>query len=239
MKVYGIILLHILILAFTYLAGCRSTVEPHSMQPGEGYPLTNDISEIKSILKHRCIDTIDFKKGQVIADIGAGNGYIEAMLAMFNDSLTFYIQDIDPSVCNESEVRKVFDFYEEVNGRSFTCSFKTVIGTDARTNLPDNTFDKILMLWTYSYLKDPILFIEDIKTSLKDDGLFYVVNPGIEESEDTGQLRKETGWNVSPLEKQVDDIISCGFSLIRIARNYDAGEYNEPVIMIFRKTNTR
>ena len=238
MRVAMRIMLYIVILAVTPIIGCKSTVEPHSMQPTEGYPFTTDINEIKSILKHRCIDTIDLKNGQVIADIGAGNGYIEAMLAMFNDSITFYIQDIDTTVCNETEVNKVLNYYEEVNGKPFTCKFITVNGNDTDTNLPDDTFDKILMLWTYSYLKDPISFIKDIKGNLKDDGLFYVINPRIEESEHTKSLREETGWNASTMEEQIDDITSCGFSLIRIARNYDAGEYQEPVIMIFRKTIT-
>ena len=123
MRVARRIMLYILMLVLTPIIGCKSTVEPHSMQPTEGYPFTTDINEIKSILKHKCIDTIDFKNGQVIADIGAGNGYIEAMLAMFNDSLTFYIQDIDTTVCNETEVNKVLNFYEEVNGKPFTSKF--------------------------------------------------------------------------------------------------------------------
>ena len=218
------------------MPGCKSPVEIHSMQPTEGYPFTTNIHEIRNILKFRCIDTVNFKNGQVIADIGAGNGYIEAMLAIFNDSLTFYIQDIDTTVCNESEVKKVIDFYEEVNGKAFTSKFITITGSDTDTKLPDDTFDKILMLWTYSYLKEPLSFINDVRKNLKDDGVFYVINPEIEESEHIKSLREETGWNASTLEKQIDDIISCGFSLVRIARNHDAGEYNEPIIMIFRKT---
>ena len=229
--------LNILVFAILTLSACKSTVESDSMQPAEGYPFTSDLEEIHDILKFRCIDTIDFKSGQVIADIGAGNGYIEAMLAMFNDSLTFYIQDIDISVCNESELSKVLDFYQEVNGKPFTSKFIIVNGSDTDTNLPDDTFDKILMLWTYSYLKEPIRFISDIRKNLKDDGLFYVINPEIEENDYTKSLRKETGWNVSTMEKQIDDIISCGFRLVRISKNYDAGDYQEPVIMIFRKAN--
>ncbi len=231
------VLLCLYLLASLIILGCQPTVETHSMQPTEGYPFTKDIDEIKDLLKSKCLDTISFESGEVIADIGAGNGYIEAMLAMFNDSLTFYIQDIDTSVCNESEVAKVFKFYEEVNGKPFTSKFLTVNGSDTDTNLPDDTFDKILMLWTYSYLKEPVKFINDIKENLKDDGLFYVINPGIEETDYTKSLREETGWNVSILEKQIDDIINCGFNLVRIARNYNEGNYNEPVIMIFRKNN--
>ena len=80
---------------------CSTSDDPKSIQPTDGYPFTTDMEEIKGILKYRGIDTITFRRGEIIADIGAGNGYIEAILSMFHDSLTFYIQDIDTSVCNE------------------------------------------------------------------------------------------------------------------------------------------
>jgi len=220
------------------LLGCKSPDEPLSMQPFDGYPLLSNLEEIKSTLKFKCVDTIDFKKGQVIADIGAGNGYLEAMLSMFYDSLTFYIQDIDPVVCNQVAIDKVLDFYQEVNGKPFTNRFIVVNGTDTETNLPYKTFDKIMMLWTYTYLKDPKVFIKDIRNNLKDDGLFYVINPQQEEDEYLKSLRQKYGWNASPLEKQISDIIDCGFTLIRISRNYDSGDYHDPIIMIFRKTPT-
>ena len=63
------------------------------------------------------------------------------------------------TVCNPNTIQEVMDFYQEVNGRPFTNRFITVNGTDTDTNLPDHTFDKILMLWTYQYLKNPREFI--------------------------------------------------------------------------------
>ena len=220
------------------LLACNSTVETESMQPTDGYPFISDLDEIHKTLEFRCLDTIEFKSGQIIADIGAGNGYIEAMLSIFHDSLTFYIQDIDSAICNEAEIGKVIDFYQEVNGKPFTNKFIVVNGTDTETNLPVDTFDKILMLWTYHYLKEPIIFINDIRNNLKDDGLLYVINPEIEEDDYTKSLRQKYNWNISPLEKQIDDIISCGFQLIKISRNYNAGDNNGPIILIFRKTIT-
>ena len=214
---------------------CSTSGDPSSMQPIDGYPLITNTEEIKGILKYRGIDTISFRRGEIIADIGAGNGYIEAMLSMFHDSLTFYIQDIDTSVCNELTIKEVVDFYQGVNGRPFTNRFIVVNGTDTETNLPDSTFDKILMMWTYSYLKKPKVFIKDVRDNLKDDGLFYVINPQQDEDDYTKSLRQKYGWNESPLEKQISDIIDCGFELMRINRNYDVDGYNQPFIMIFKK----
>jgi protein-L-isoaspartate O-methyltransferase len=215
---------------------CYYTDDNGSMQPTEGYPFLTDIEEIKGILKHRGIDTIFFRPGEFVADIGGGNGFIEAMLSMFHDSLTFYIQDIDSSVCNGDIIKEVVAFYQDVNGKPFTNRFVTVNGTDTETKLPKNTFDKIFMMWTYSYLKYPKVFISDVRNDLRDDGLFYVINPAVEESEYTNTLREKYGWNVSPLEKQINDIIDCGFELRQIRKNYEAGEYNQPIIMVFHKT---
>lgn len=226
-------------ICFLSLTDCKTADDSISMQPDDGYPFVTSLDEIAAILKHRCVDTIKFRKGEVIADIGAGNGYIEAMLSIYNDGLSFYIQDIDKSVCNQNAINKVVDFYQEVKGRPFTNRFIVVNGTDTDTNLPDNTFDKILMLWTYQYLKEPQIFIKDVRANLKDNGLLYIINPQQDEDEYASSLRQKYGWNSSPIEKQITDIINCGFELRRISRNYDVDGYNKPYIMVFKKKLSR
>lgn len=62
------------------------------MQPYDGCPTLASREEIRQVIMNKCVDTIRFQKGEIIADIGAGNGYLEAMLSMVHDSLTFYIQ---------------------------------------------------------------------------------------------------------------------------------------------------
>ena len=220
-------------LSLLSLLGCTTPDDSGSMQPYDGYPYVTSLEEIKDILKHRCVDTIKFRCGEIIADIGAGNGYIEAMLSIYNDSLTFYIQDIDTLVCNQRTVNEVVDFYQEVNGSPFTNKFIVVNGTDINTNLPDSTFDKILMIRTYPYLKEPRKFIMDVRENLKNDGLLYVINPQSDDYEYLNTIRQKYGWNASPLEKEISDIIDCGFELKRISRNYEG--YEQPYIMVFKK----
>jgi len=224
-------------LLFLILFACNPPGDSGSMQPIDGYPFLTSKEEIKKTLEYRGVGTIEFKKGEIIADIGAGNGYIEAMLSIYNDSLTFYIQDIDTSVCNQLTINEVVNFYQEVNGRPFTNEFIVVNGTDTDTNLPDSIFDKILMLRTYQYLKEPRKFITDVRENLKNDGLFYVINPQSDDYEYLNSLRQKYGWNASPLEKEITDIIDCGFELLRISRNYDG--YEQPFIMVFKKKLTK
>jgi hypothetical protein len=232
MKNYIILIL--IIIAFCF-SGCNNKNKPDSdsMQPTEGYPWVDNIDIIKQILEAKGLDTIDFKKGEIIADIGAGNGYLEAMLSLFNDSLTFYIQDVDSIVCNQKTIDSTVIFYQRIHKQQFTNRFYAINGTDIKANLPDNiVFDKILMLWTYQYLKNPKIIITDLWQKLKTNGLMYIVNPNI--SSDTGsKLTAKYGWNASPIEKQISDIIQCNFELINISRNIISSE--KPYIMIFRK----
>jgi hypothetical protein len=213
------------------LTNCKN-INSVSMKPFDGYLLIASKKEIIKSLKDKCVDTINFKKGEIVADIGAANGSIEAMLSMFHDSLTFYIQDIDTTVCNQKIINDVVKRYQTLNGRPFTNKFIVIKGADNETNLPDNTFNKILMLWTYEYFKNPKSIMKDLRLKLRNNGLMYIINPGID-NEEGKVLTAEHGWNASPLERQISDIIDCGFELIRLSRNYESPE--SPYIMIFKK----
>jgi SAM-dependent methyltransferase len=227
----------ILIITFFFLnlLSCKSPAKKESMQPYEGYPLIGNIDTIKQTLAGRCLDTIRFIKGETIADIGAGNGYLEGMLSVFNDSLTFYIQDIDTSVCNQRAVDRVVDFYKKIIIRPFTCRFFVVNGSDIESNLPDKTFDKILILYTYQYFKYPKIFITDLKQKLKPHGRLYLVNPDVDH-ESSDSLKAVNGWNASPIEEEINDMLLCGFELISISRNYKDVD-NTPYIMVFKLKN--
>ena len=202
------------------------------MQPYDGYPLLSSKEEVQEHLKGRCIDTIRFKPAETVADIGAGNGYIESMLSIFHDSLTFYIQDIDSTVCNQKTINEAVTFYQNVKGQPILNKFIIVIGSDNETNLPNDTFDKILMLWTYPYFKNPKAIMTDLKLKLKNDGLLYIINPNLD-FETSKQLTLDHGWNASTLEKQISDILGCGFELIQISRNNYCCE--NPYILVFKK----
>ncbi|MBN2165634.1 MAG: hypothetical protein JW717_05105, partial [Marinilabiliaceae bacterium] len=118
---------------FCILVNCKNNHDninsDYSMQPIDGYPFLNSKEEVLEHLKGRCIDTIGFKSGETVADIGAGNGYIESMLSIFHDSLTFYIQDIDSSVCNQKNINEAVTFYQNVKGQPILNKFIIVTGS--------------------------------------------------------------------------------------------------------------
>jgi SAM-dependent methyltransferase len=224
-------------LALICILYCKNPPREDSMQPYAGYPLFANQDSIKQELSSHCFDTINFKNGQIIADIGAGNGYLEGMLSLFFDSLIFYIQDIDTSICNQPAVNNVADFYKNLKKGPFNNKFIAVNGTDSSTNLPDNICDKIFMINTYQYIKKPKAFILDVKKKLKNDGFFYVINPQYGDYDDLDRQRNEYGWNASPLETEISEIINCGFELINISRKITDGKFYDPYFMLFKKRN--
>jgi ubiquinone/menaquinone biosynthesis C-methylase UbiE len=206
------------------------------MQNLRGYPLIGNSHSIKKRLKQKCLDTINFKNGEIIADVGAGNGYLEGMLSLFHDSLTFYIQDIDTTICNQKSVDKVVEFYKRLKRKPFTNNFYVVNGSDFETNLPDDTFNKIFMISSYRFLKYPQVFISDLKQKLKPDGLLYIIDSSIQNSDFVKSLRAEYGWNMSSIGKEITDIIGCGFELIGLSKyHYKKADNVNPYIMVFKK----
>jgi SAM-dependent methyltransferase len=230
----------LLILLIFALTNCHNNSNNNSgtdsMQPFEGYPVTHNLEEIRLIIKSKCLDTITFKKGEIIADIGAGKGTMVALLSIFHDSLTFYIQDIDTLVCNQTAFNEVIQHYQKVRGKPFTNQFNIVHGTDRETNLPDDTFDKIFILWTYQYFKEPKAIMSDLRLKLKENGLVYMVNPDVDIETSREHLLKH-GWNASPIERQISGILECDFELIRFTRNYESSE--TPYMIVFKKKNLK
>ena len=88
------------------------------------------------------------------------------------------------------------------------------------------------MLWTYQYFKNPEAIMTDLRLKLKSDGLIYIINPNID-YEYSIQLITKQGWNASPIEKEISDILACGFELIQISRNNYCCE--NPYILVFKK----
>jgi SAM-dependent methyltransferase len=220
----------ILLVIYYCLSGCGN--KKVSMQPYDSYRLITSEEMINKVLNDKCIDTINFVPGDTIADIGAGDGRVEAMLSVLHDSLTFYVQDIDTSVCNQDTINNVISYFQGITQRTIKNKFIIVVGSDDKTNLPDKTFDKILMLWTYPYFKNPRAIMTDLKLKLKNDGLLYIVNPD-HDYESGKQQTLEYGWNASPLDKEITNTIECGFELIKLSRNYEDPE--NPYIMVFKK----
>jgi len=126
--------------------------------------------------KKELVEFFDFKKGDVIADIGAGEGKYEGAFSLLFDSLTFYIQEIDAKLLNQKKFNKIIEHYSKIKKSPLTNKFYLCLGTEKTTNLPDTIFDKIIILSAIHEFAFMDKMIEDIARKLKPNGEIYIVD---------------------------------------------------------------
>ncbi len=117
----------------------------------------------------------DCKKGETIASVGASDGYVEAQIATFIDSINWYIQDIDTACLNKKELNNVIAYHEKLKGSKIIGNFSLVIGDVHKTHLPENIFDRILLANVYHELSDRKNMMTDIYKNLKPDGVVVIM----------------------------------------------------------------
>jgi SAM-dependent methyltransferase len=125
-------------------------------------------------MQQKEIGLYDFKSGQTIASIGAQCCHWEAAYAATIDSVTFYLEDIDSSKFKKSQVEFAWNYYATLRGRPMTCDYKMILGDERSTSLPENTFDKILIINSFHEFTFQAEMLADIKKKLKPDGILYI-----------------------------------------------------------------
>src|SRR5690606_31049118 len=97
-------------------------------------------------------------------------------MAVYLDSVTFYLQDIDESCLNEENLKKVLNYYSKLRGTRVdqTNDFHIAIGTKTQTNLPRNSIDVMYSNATYHVLSDPDAILADLFQSLKKEGTLSI-----------------------------------------------------------------
>lgn len=116
----------------------------------------------------------DFRKGEMIAEVGAGDGVNIGGFGLLADSNTFYVQDIDTKVLNAENWNKVYKKFNKA-GILSKHQFNLVIGDEKSTHLPDSSFDKIIMISSFHEFSFMDEMIVDIKSKLKKGGRVYIL----------------------------------------------------------------
>jgi tetratricopeptide (TPR) repeat protein len=114
------------------------------------------------------------KKGEKIAEVGAASGWVLGALSVFTDSITYYVQDIDPHYSNQEQMDKMVAHYSHVRGTPQTNSFYFVLGDMQSTHLPDNTFDKVLINNSFHEMTKADEMIADMKKKLVPGGVIVI-----------------------------------------------------------------
>lgn len=126
--------------------------------------------------KKQLLDFMDIKKGDVIAEVGAANGWNLGVLSTVYDSVTFYAEDINTKDLNQRSFDRTISYYKKKRTTKQTNNFKWVIGTLTTTNLPQGTFDKILLIDAFHDFNKKDDMIEDVAKKLKPGGKIYILD---------------------------------------------------------------
>ena len=114
------------------------------------------------------MDRAKIAPGMTVADIGAGEGYYTIRLAArVGAKGRVLAQDIIPAVRDGLAQRVARERLQNVSVR---------LGEPDDPKLPENSFDRILMVHMYHEIAEPYEFLWRLRPSLKPDGLVVVVD---------------------------------------------------------------
>lgn len=119
----------------------------------------------------KILAAIGVKPGMTVADVGAGRGYFTFRLAdCVGPEGKVYATDID-----EKLLKSIQDRIQEEGIQNIV----TILGDEDDPGLPEGQIDIILMVHVFHIIihnQDPLLFLENIRSSLKPEGSLAIVH---------------------------------------------------------------
>jgi tRNA A58 N-methylase Trm61 len=110
----------------------------------------------------KALDALNLKPGMVVADIGAGVGYMSLRLARrVGPSGKVYANDLQP---------EMLDRLRQNAAQARITNVATVLGDVADPKLPVNTMDLVLLVDVYHEFSQPQQMLRKIRETLKPDG---------------------------------------------------------------------
>ena len=164
----------------------------------------------------KVMDLAGIRPGMTVADIGAGEGYYTIRLAKrVGAEGRVLAQDIVPAVRDALAERVSRERLEDVSVR---------LGTPSDPKLPDDSFDRVLMVHMYHEIAQPYEFLWRLRPSLRPDGLGVVVD-----------ANRSTGNHGTPPALLRCEFAAVGYAPVSFQELPSAGGY----FATFRATGAR
>lgn len=112
------------------------------------------------------IDALNLEPTDVVADIGAGTGYMSFRMATQVPEGKVLAVDIQP------EMLEMLEFFQEINQIE---NVETILGSPDNPNLPEDSVDLVLMVDAYHEFEYPYEMMQAIVRSLKPNGRAVLV----------------------------------------------------------------
>jgi SAM-dependent methyltransferase len=189
-----------LVLWLTLLAGARAAhaapasgdnLPRQTAHAWTGSPAEFDYPDREQKLRlPRVFEVMKIGRGDAVADIGAGGGWLTVRLArQVGPSGVVYAEDILPKFTN---------YIAERAQKENLANVRTILGTTTDPKLPPNTLDAAIILNAYHEFERPLTMLRHIYRALKPGGRLGFIERDTEELrsearrayESTGQIKR-------------------------------------------------
>jgi ubiquinone/menaquinone biosynthesis C-methylase UbiE len=175
----------------------------------------------------RLAKVMDWKNGQVIADIGAGEGEIGFAAAdAVGASGRVYVTELDKG--------KLSALQGAARSRKLG-NVQVVEAAEKETRLPDSCCDGIVVRHVYHHFTAPSEMDSSLLRSLKPGGTLVVIDfaprQSLTESDPVPGVPKNRGGHGIPKKILVSEVTAAGFVLQKSLDDWNDGDY----LLMFRK----
>lgn len=175
----------------------------------------------------RLAQVMDWRAGQVIADVGAGEGEIGfAAAGTVGATGKVYVTELDE--------QKLAALNAETKQRKLT-NVVVVAAAEKETKLPDSCCDSIILRHVYHHLTAPVEMDASLLRSLKPGGLLAVIDfpprKWLSESDPVKGVPANRGGHGIPKKILVEELTAAGFVVEKSIDNWPEDDY----LVTFRK----
>ena len=170
--------------------------------------LINNLENPKKELEkqsERVLDVFGVKKGDRLADVGAGTGLLALKMASrVGIEGKVYAVEIEDELLNVIRAKIA---------KTKTENIIPIKSSETDANLPLECCNKMMLIGTYYYLEDPVIFMSNLRKSLNLGGLVGIINL------DAAKAKAKTKKSFVPASKVIDEMKRAGY-VLRESHNF-------------------